>query len=186
MYVSKAFSDSQRKWSVFEREFAACVFAVTRLHEFIAGRSFILFTDHKPVVQFLKKRTPEITTPWVLRGLLVLGSYACTPVYRSGAQNADADNLSRLIPAENKPTEPFFAEVVSVLYLTINDEPVLAVFGENSPVPLTAKEVASLTPTDPEIGQVYTWALSGWPTSDPGGVLSHYYRRREAISIRQG
>ena len=53
MYVSKASSDSQRKWSVFEREFAACVFAVTRLHEFIAGRSFFLFTDH-PVVQFLK------------------------------------------------------------------------------------------------------------------------------------
>jgi len=186
MYVSKAFSDSQRKWSVFEREFVACVFAVTRLHEFIAGRSFFLFTEHKPVVQFLKKRIPEITTPWVLRGLLVLGSYACTPVYRSGAQNADADNLSSLIPAENKPTEPFFAEVGSVLYLAINDEPVLAVFAENSPVPPTAKEVASLAPTDPEIGQVYTWASSGWPTADPGGVLSHYYKRREAISIRQG
>jgi len=67
-------------------------------------------------------------------------------------------------------------------FQSISDEPVLAVFGENSPVPLMAKEVASLTPTDPEIGQVYTWALSGWPTSDPGGVLSHYYRRREAIS----
>jgi len=63
-----------------------------------------------------------------------------------------------------------------VLYLAINDEPVLAVFAENSPVPLTAKEVASLTPTDPEIGQVYTWASSGWPSSDPGGVLSHSVR----------
>jgi len=50
MYVSKAFSDSQRKWSVFEREFAACVFAVTRLHELISGRSFFLFADHKSVV----------------------------------------------------------------------------------------------------------------------------------------
>jgi len=64
-----------------------------------------------------------------------------------------------------------------VLYLSINDEPVLAVWAENSPVPLTAKEVALLTPTAPEIGQVYTWTSSGWPTSDPGGVLIHYYKR---------
>jgi len=83
MYVSKAFTEGQKKWSVFEREFAACVFAVSRLHEFLAGRSFFLFTDHKPVVQFLQKRTPEITSARILRGLLTLGSYALTPVYRS-------------------------------------------------------------------------------------------------------
>ena len=92
MYVSKAFSEGQRKWSFFEKEFFAAVFAVTRLHEFLSGRHFYLFTDHKPIVQFLLKKTPTVTTPRILRGLLILVSYALTPLCRPGSRNGDADN----------------------------------------------------------------------------------------------
>jgi len=99
MYVSKAYTESQKKWSTFEKLFYAALFAVTRLHEYLAGRHFYLFSDHKPVVQFLQKKTPTITTPRILRGLLIPGSYAMTPLYRPGSQNCDADNLSRAIAA---------------------------------------------------------------------------------------
>ena len=159
MYVSKAFTKTQQNWSVFEREFAACVFAVTRLHEFLAGRTFYLFTDHKPVVQFLLKRTPEITTPRILRGLLILGSYSILPVYRSGSQNADADNLSRLIPPSYKVDTEFFPETGAVLAIGLNDGPIGRPHSEEPP-PFSAKTVSRLTPTDPELGPILNWCLT--------------------------
>jgi len=38
-----------------------------------------------------------------------LGSYSILPVYRSGSQNADADNLSRLIPPSYKVDTEIFS-----------------------------------------------------------------------------
>jgi len=189
MYVSKAFSDSQRKWSTFEKEFHAAVFAVTRLHEYLAGREFFLFTDHKPVVQFLLKSTPTITTPRILRGLLILGSYALKPIYRPGSQNCDADNLSRLI-ARGTPInalDEFDSSSSEVLQmLDYQENYVLALSNEPTDLPCSAAVVAQLTPQDTVLSSVADWCHNGWPEADPGGAFSPFFSRREAISVVRG
>jgi len=145
-----------------------------------------LFCDHKPVVQFLLKRTPSITTPRILRGLLILGSYAMTPQYRPGRVNCDADCLSRLPAGGNESDSSFLPGISLVLWLGARDDPMVAALAAPSDLPFDAATVARLTPTDAELGPVLSWTLQGWPREDPGGIHSHYFCRKEAITTMSG
>jgi putative transposase len=40
---------SQAEWSVFERELYACVESIRHFRFILKGRSFTIFTDHKPL-----------------------------------------------------------------------------------------------------------------------------------------
>ena len=122
-------------------------------------------------------KTPTITTPRILRGLLILGSYALTPLYRPGSQNGDADNLSRAISEGRSVKQDAFefAEVPEiVLILGVQDDMQILALSDASEAPFLAAAVAEATPQDAELRQVLVWCQGQWPEVDPGLPFSPY------------
>ena len=48
-YASRSLSDIERRYSQTDKEALGLVWACERFHEFLLGKTFELFTDHKPL-----------------------------------------------------------------------------------------------------------------------------------------
>ena len=98
-YDSKHLSDSQRKWSVIERETYAVIVALQKYYHFIFGRRIIIRSDHKPILAMLNAKDP---TGRRGRWAMYLQQFNCDLIYRPGKKNRNADFLSRISPPEEK------------------------------------------------------------------------------------
>ena len=54
VFISKALTETQKRYSNIERELLAVIVVVEKLHHYIFGRPFNSHTDHSPVVAFSK------------------------------------------------------------------------------------------------------------------------------------
>ncbi|GFV99287.1 retrovirus-related Pol polyprotein from transposon 412 [Trichonephila clavipes] len=50
VYLSKKFSEVEKRYCTTEKECASIVFAIKRLHYYLDGNSFLVMTDHNPLV----------------------------------------------------------------------------------------------------------------------------------------
>ena len=92
-YVSRALSDVERRYSQTEKEALAIVWAIERLHIYVYGKHFSLFTDCKPVQLIYgnaKSKPPARIERWNLR----LQGYNFSIVHTKGTENP-SDFLSR-------------------------------------------------------------------------------------------
>ena len=91
-YASRALRDAELRYSAIEREALGIFWAVSHFEEYVDGKHFILFTDHKPLVTLM-------TSYQVNRRLniisLKLAHLSFTIVWRKGSENTNADVLSR-------------------------------------------------------------------------------------------
>ncbi|GFV29529.1 hypothetical protein TNCV_4489831 [Trichonephila clavipes] len=55
-FFSKTLSLAQRKYSAYDREMLAAYMAIKYSRHMVEGRSFTLFTDHKPLVYAFKQK----------------------------------------------------------------------------------------------------------------------------------
>ena len=91
-YASKKFTETQKKYSTIERECLAVVWGCEKFARFLAGRQFILQTDHRPLT-FL--RTAKTKNSRLLRWALALQEFAFQVEPLPGRANIFADLLSR-------------------------------------------------------------------------------------------
>ena len=54
-YASRSLSRAEWKYSQLDKEALAIVFGVTRFHQFVYGRQFTLYSDHKPLIHILNE-----------------------------------------------------------------------------------------------------------------------------------
>jgi hypothetical protein len=92
-FVSKVFSETQRRWSVGDREMFAQFYGITQLKQFLGGRQFTLKTDHNNLRYWLA----ESASPKVQRWRIALSEYDFEIEYIKGELNIVADALSRLV-----------------------------------------------------------------------------------------
>jgi transposase InsO family protein len=62
-FFSRKLEVTQAKWSAFDRELLACVEGIQHFRFILEGRSFTIFTDHKPLVGALAC----VSDPWTAR-----------------------------------------------------------------------------------------------------------------------
>ena len=93
-YVSRKLLDREQKYPIIERECLAIVFALNKFAKYLMLNTFIIETDHKPLL-FLKKG--KANNNRLLRWSLALQEYNFTIRAISGDTNHHADVLSRLI-----------------------------------------------------------------------------------------
>ena len=105
-FASCTFSKSQLNYSQIEKEAFSIVFGLKRFHQFLAGRSFTIITDHRPLLSLFApdKPAPVHTAARLQRWSLILSSYKYSLQFRKTSEHLDADCMSRLsLPAVWNP-----------------------------------------------------------------------------------
>ena len=105
-YNSMTFSDTQRRYSPTDRELAALRWGISNFRCFLAGVSFILITDCKPLI-FLNNMAPSNSR--LMRTLEEMAEFDFELKYRPGVSNEAADFLSRMDDTtKERPDEDIF------------------------------------------------------------------------------
>ncbi|GBL92136.1 Retrovirus-related Pol polyprotein from transposon 17.6 [Araneus ventricosus] len=94
-FYSKSLSPAQRRYSACDRELLAAYMAIKYFRHMVEGRSFILFTDHKPLT-FAFRQKEDKCSPRQLRQLDLIGQFTTDIRHLKGTDNAVADALSRI------------------------------------------------------------------------------------------
>lgn len=94
-FFSKRLSDTQKRYSAFDRELLAAYSAIKYFKHLLEGRQFVLYTDHKPLTFALNQKL-EKATPRQTRHLSLIGQYTSDIRHISGTSNIVADTLSRV------------------------------------------------------------------------------------------
>jgi len=97
-FFSKKLSDSQKKYSAYDRELLAAYLSVLHFKPMIEGRNVTLFTDHKTLATAFKSLSPA-KSDRQQRHLAFLTEYVADVQYIRGDQNVVADCLSRPVNA---------------------------------------------------------------------------------------
>ena len=91
-------SNSERNYSQIDKESLAIIFAVKHFHFFLYGKDkFTIYTDHKPLISLFgaHDKLPTLVAARLQRWALTLSAYNYKIEYRTGANNGNADALSR-------------------------------------------------------------------------------------------
>jgi transposase InsO family protein len=104
--ASKVLNMAQRNWSTIERELFAVSWGCKKMRCFVYGIKFVIFTDHKPLVGLLKKKT-EVPNTRMQQMMLSASEYDFDLQYLPGTRNVIADYGTRQIKLDewDKPKE---------------------------------------------------------------------------------
>jgi hypothetical protein len=91
-YASRHLNERERNWNVSEKECLAIVYALEQFRPYLYGRSFKVYTDHKPLETLMKKKDPHGR---LARWSYEMQSYDMIVLHRPGQENQNADALSR-------------------------------------------------------------------------------------------
>ena len=92
-FSSTKLNETQRKWSVVEKESFAVLTASRRYNDWIIGSSVTVYVDHNPLT-YLTETMPK--SPKLIRWALSLQQFNVTFKYYPGHKNVVADCLSRI------------------------------------------------------------------------------------------
>ena len=172
-YVSWTLAAAERKYCHLDKEALAIVFGLSKFHQYLFGRKFVIYTDHKPLSYLFdaSRAVPQMASARIQRWAITLSVYSYTIEYKRGQSNSNADALSRL-PLPDQPAEiPTPADTIFLLD-RINSTPV------------TAAMIRRWTQADPVLSKVKAHVMRGWKysTSD----LRPYFRWRSELSVKSG
>ena len=91
-FISRKLTVREKKYSTIEKENLAIVWAISKLHDYLYGRSFTVRTDHAPL-KWLQENKGKVGRR--SRWALFLQSYKFKVEYIKGSENYLADLLSR-------------------------------------------------------------------------------------------
>ena len=119
MYVSRALTETEQRYSNIERELLAIVFALKRLNHYTFGRTITVQSNHRPLESIWKKSIVPVS-PRLQRLLLRLGDYDINIEFLCGKENVIADALSRVCPLQsnNSKIKQSNIDVIPVHHIT--------------------------------------------------------------------
>ncbi|XP_052746959.1 uncharacterized protein LOC112050731 [Bicyclus anynana] len=95
-FYSKSMSETQRKYSVYDRELLAIYTAVKHFRRLIEGSEVTVYSDHKPLSYALHRPASSSDTPRRERQLHFISQFCTSIKYIKGEENPVADALSRV------------------------------------------------------------------------------------------
>ena len=166
---------AEAKYSQIEKEGLVVIFGVKKFHQYLLGRRFTIYSDHKPL-QYLFSETrpvPAMASSRIQRWALTLSVYI---VFKSGEAQANADALSRLPLKDSTQEVPCPEDTIFMLEtLRAGDSPV------------TAVEIKAWTDKDPVLSRVRNMVLNGWRSQVSNDAAFHPYKQRELeLSVQDG
>ena len=150
-YISRTLTSAEKRYSQLDKEGLAIIFGVTRFHNYLHGRKFVIESDHQPLSYLFSENRgiPQMASARIQRWALTLSAYSYSIRYKAGRKLANADAFSRLprpvTPKDKLPGEP--VQLVNHLSGTC----------------LRSAAVKGWTSTDPVLSRVRRYLMSGWP-----------------------
>lgn len=93
-FFSRKLTETETRYSAFDRELLGVYSAVKHFRYFVAGREFTIYTDHKPIVGAINSKCER--SPRQSRHLDFIAQYSTDIRHVKGEDNVVADALSRL------------------------------------------------------------------------------------------
>ena len=179
MYVSRALTETEQRYSNIEKELLAIVFALERLNHYTFGRTITVQSDHQPL-QSIWKKSIVSASPRLQRLLLRLAHYDLNIEFLRGKENVIADTLSRVCPLQSTNPNAIDSniDVISVHHIT-----------RSTPVSKTRlQELRLATQSDPTCSSLTKTVHEGWPQSKEDCLeqLLDFWSFRQEISEEDG
>lgn len=92
-FYSRKLSSAELKYSAFDRELLAIYANIKHFRYMLEGRSFTVFTDHKPLIDAMNSKTER--SPRQIRQLEYISQFTSDIQHIRGESNVVADTLSR-------------------------------------------------------------------------------------------
>ena len=179
MYVSRALTKTEQRYSNIKRELLAIVFALKRLNHYTFGRTITVQSDHQPLQSIWKK--PIILTSLRLQRLLLrLAHYDINIEFLREKENVIADALSRVCPLQSSISKikESNMDIIPVHHIT-----------QSAPVSKARlQELRLVTQSDPTLCSLTNTVHEGWPQSkkDCPKQLLDFWSFRQDISEEDG
>ena len=93
-FFSKKLSPAERKYSAFDRELLGMVRGIEHFRNYVEGRAFTIYTDHKPLTTVLSSQSER--SPRQTRHLSFIAEFTSDIRHVKGKDNEVADALSRI------------------------------------------------------------------------------------------
>ena len=176
-HASKTLTSTEQRYSQIEKEALSIVFGVKKFHQYLAGRSFELITDHQPLLTIFNptKGIPISTANRLQRWAIYLMGYNYNIRYKNTHAHANADVLSRLPMKSDKSFIDDDTMEISFIHRQLIEQ-----------FPLNANEIALATTNDHTLCQVRQFILTKWPSSFCRSKNSHlvpYFNCRHTLSV---
>ena len=164
-------SSSEKNYVQLEREALSLVYDVKKFHQFLYGRLFTLYTDHKPLTVIFnpRKGIPPLSATRLQRWSVIMSAYDYTIVLKPTQLHRNVDGLSRLPLFINRETKEL-------------SEPSIFNVRQIENLPVTAIQLRAATRQDPILAKVLLYIKHGWPTEVPEH-LKPYWTRRTEITV---
>ncbi|XP_046417438.1 uncharacterized protein K02A2.6-like [Neodiprion fabricii] len=169
-FSSKTLNKTQRHYAQLDREVLALVQAVKHFHQYIAGRSFKLITDHKPLLGIFdnKKKNPDMISPKLNRYEMIPSAYDYDLIYLPAKKHGNADILSRFPMAEEAVEDEKVGAVLMLERITRNA--------------ITPEELTEETRNDNKLRKIKKKLQTKWPEKiEPDFRV--FWQKREELSI---
>lgn len=97
-FASRVLKDAEKNYLTIEREALAVKWGVEKFKQYLEGRFFTVYTDHKPLLTLLNQKNgiPTKVSPRIQRWAIFLQGFNFKIIYKPGIHNQNADALSRL------------------------------------------------------------------------------------------
>ena len=118
MYVSRALTETEQRYSNIERKLLSIVFALKRLNHYTFGRTITVQSDYQPL-QSKEKMFIVSASPRLHRLLLRLAHYDINIEFLQEKEKVIADALSRVCPLQsnNSKIKDFNTDVIPVHHI---------------------------------------------------------------------
>lgn len=185
LHVSRRLLPAETRYSQIELEALAIVWTVTKLHKYLFGRKFTLFTDHRPLLAIFgsNKGVPTHVANRIRRWAITLMAYNFSIHHIRTEDFGHADVLSRLIAEQREDQQ----EDMVVAEVRINQ---LFVKQIETAMPVSFADIERETKMDQVLPIVMKYVNNGWPA--PREIQNHpqpvavFHRHRESLSIING
>ena len=120
-FVSHRLSKTQRRYSIVEKEFFAIHYSLNKLHNYLHGAQFTIFTDQKSLINILDN---PMNNRKIQRWSTNLSLYNCEIKHIPGKLNVTADFLSRppRTHLEESSTGSEYSDINDNTFLISNSE----------------------------------------------------------------
>lgn len=173
--VSRTLNDAERKYSQLDKEALAIYFGITKHHQYLFGRQFVLRSDHKPLSYIFgeKRGIPQTAASRLQRWAVRLLGYDFKIEFVKSLDNGPADALSRL-------PLPHGGVVHQI------KEPVMYVNLLMETLPVNFKQIAQAISSDKILNKIYGYILYGWPAEACCEDEKPYFARKDELIVDLG